>query len=219
MKNKFFFPVFMAFALLLSSCTKEMLRGNGDKKIEMRSLPAFTTVHFSGIREAEIILSDVSKVELSGYANLVNNMESRVSSGHLYFSYPNHYNIKNDNVKLKIYTSSLDGVYQSGATRVKIGEGFHLDVLSVYQSGNSHLEMAGGTANRLVADGSGNSKIFAKTFQAKKVELELSGNSFAEVTATDLLKVHASGKVRVKYWGTPAATDVQTSGEARVERQ
>jgi hypothetical protein len=219
MKNTLFFPVFTALTILLSSCTKDMLRGNGDKKIEIRNLSEFTTVHLSGIREAEIIPGNESKVELSGYANLVNNMESRVSSGHLYFSYPNYYNIKNDNVKLRIYTKNLDGIYQSGSTKVKISEGFHLDVFTVYQSGNSHLEIAGGSANRFVAEGSGNSKVFAKSFNAKKVELELSGNSYSEVAPSELLKVHASGRVRVKYWGTPASTDVQTSGEAKVERQ
>ena len=144
-------------------------------------------------------------------------MEPRVSNGSLYFSYPNHYNIKNDHVKLKIYTSNLDGVCQSGATKVKIGEVFHFDVLSVYQSGNSYHEMADGTVNRLVADGSGNSKIFAKSFSTKNVEL--SGNSFAEVAASDLLKVPASGRVRIKYGVTPAATDLHSSGVAGVERQ
>jgi Putative auto-transporter adhesin, head GIN domain len=219
MKNKLFFPIFMALTLLLSSCTKDMLRGNGDKKIEVRSMPEFTSVDLSGMREAEIILSNESKVELSGYANLVNNMETIVSSGHLYFRYPNHQNIKNDNVKLRIYTKNLEGIFQSGSTKVIISEGFHLDVFTVYQSGNSHLEIAGGSANRFVAEGSGNSKIFAKAFNAKKVELELSGNSYTEVAPSELLKVHASGRVRVKYWGTPASTEVQTSGEAKVERQ
>jgi Putative auto-transporter adhesin, head GIN domain len=185
----------------------------------VRSLPEFSTIHLSGIREAEIIRSTVSKVELSGYANLVNNMESRVTNGHLYFSFPNHQNIKNDNVKLKIYTGNIAGLYQSGDTKVKIGEGFQLDVFSVYLSGYSHLEIANGTVNRLIAEGSGKSKIFAQMFEAKKAELELSGDSYAEVKSAELLKVHASGRVRVKYWGSPPATDVQTSGEAKVERQ
>jgi len=219
MKNKLFFPVFMAFVILLSSCTKDMLRGNGDKKIEVRQLSAFTTVHFSGLREAEIIYSTESKVELSGYANLVNNMEARVTGGNLYFSYPNHYNIKNDNVKLRIYTNKLDGIYQSGDTKIKIGEGFNPDVFKVYLSGNSHLEIAGGSANRFIIEGSGRSKVFAKPFQSDRVEIDLSGDSYAEVAPVDFMKVHASGKVRIKYWGSPAGTDVQTSGDAKVERQ
>ncbi len=219
MKNKLFAPLAMAIVIFLVSCSKDSLRGNGDRKIEMRSLPDFTTVHVSGLREAEIILADESKVELSGYANLVNNLESKVTGGHLYFSYPNHINIKNDNVKLKIFTPTLEGIFQSGDTKVIIGGGFQTGTFKAYLSGNSHLEIADGSASRFVVEGSGKSKIFAKPFVSEKVELDLSGDSYAEISPVDFMKVHASGKVRVKYWGLPAQTDVQTSGDARVERQ
>lgn len=219
MKNKFVFASFISLGILFAACTKDSLRGSGDQKTETRTLAAFEVIHFSGIREAEIIESAETKVELTGYANLVDNMESRVSNGHLYFSYPGYYNIKNDNVKLRIYTGSVKEIYQSGSTKVKVGNGFSWDALKVFQSGRSHLEIAGGTANRLLISGSGDSKVFAKPVVTGRIELDLSGNSYAEVWATGYLKVDASGRVRVKYWGNPAETNVRTSGDARVERQ
>lgn len=219
MKNKFIFCSFISVGILFAACTRESLRGSGDQKTETRTLPAFEVVHFSGIREAEIIESAETKVELTGYANLVNIMESRVSNGHLYFSYPGYYNIKNDNVKLRIYTGNLKEIYQSGSAKVKVGAGFSWDALRVFQSGRCHLEIAGGTANRLLISGSGESKVFAKPVAAGRVEMDLSGNAYAEVWVTGYLKVDASGRVRVKYWGSPTETNVKTSGEARVERQ
>lgn len=219
MKNHFLFTSFIAAAALFGSCTKDSLRGSGDKKTDIRVLGAFDVVHFSGIREAEIIKGDESKVELTGYASLVNNLEARVSNGNLYFYYPNYHNIKNDNVKIRIYTRQVNDLYQTGETKVKIGEGFAWDVLRIHQSGKSHLEIGGGTANRVTIDGSGQSKVFAKPLAAARIEMDMSGDSYGEVLVNNYLKVHASGRVRVKFWGAPATTDVQTSGEASVERQ
>ncbi|HSK13971.1 MAG TPA: DUF2807 domain-containing protein, partial [Phnomibacter sp.] len=166
-----------------------------------------------------IIKSTEYKVEMTGYANLLDVFEATVQGGNLNFSYRGDLWVKNDNIKLKIYTPTVTKIHQSGVTKVVVGNGYDWDMLHAFLSGESHFEVTGGTANNFGVDGSGNSKIFARNLLAKSVEVFASGNTQAEVRATDYLYVDASGRTRVRYWGLPISFDIRTSGEARVIRQ
>lgn len=219
MKKLLKIAIVVAIAAMFASCTKESLKGSGDNRTEVRDLSQFDVVHLSGLREAEIILSNDWKVEMTGYSNLLHHFESRVTNGNLHFLFPHHHVVRNDNIKVKIYTPGIVKIYQSGNTKVKVGNGFQWDELGIYLSGNSHFEVAGGRANTFRADASGNAKIFARPLVAKTAKLHVSGLVQAEVAPTNYLYVEGSGKTRVRYWGSPNAVDVRTSGDARVMRQ
>ncbi len=215
--QKLFFII--GLAAIFSSCTKGTLHGTGDKKVEIRNVQTFDVVHISGNREAEIIKSDKWMVELSGYANLLLHYDARVSNGNIYFEFPNHTNVTNDNIKLKIYTPSIATITQSGNTKMKVSAGFTGNELGVFLSGSSRFEMDRNIYNRVRIEGSGNTRIYARSAEVKRVDLFLSGLAEAEVFASEQLKVDASGKSKVKYWGEPIATDIRTSGDVKVERQ
>jgi hypothetical protein len=91
--------------------------------------------------------------------------------------------------------------------------------LSVFLSGSSRFEMNNNIFNHMRIEGSGNTRVYAKSAEVKKVDLFLSGLAEVEVFVREQLKVDASGKAKVKYWGEPASTDIRTSGDVQVERQ
>ena len=213
------FVLILGLSALFSSCTKDALHGAGEKKIELRNVGQFDVVHISGSREAEIIKSDKWRVELSGYANLLARFEARVENGNLRFEYPGVTNVSNDNIKIKIYAPSVLGITQSGDTRMRVWEGFSGDRMNVELSGKSRFEIGPNTFNYLRLDGSGETTIYARDAKAQKVELYLSGEAEAEVFASEILKIDASGKAKVRYWGRPQDTDFKTSGDVVLEKQ
>jgi hypothetical protein len=209
----------IALLAMQAACTKENLKGEGENKVETRTVQAFSQVHLSGLREAEIIPSNDYKVEISGYENLLERFETKSENGHLHFRFTENPRVKNDNIKLKIFTPSVQSIYQSGNTKVKVAQGFTLDVLQLLLSGNSAVEIAGGTAQTFRVEASGNANVKARPLQSKSANIRVSGNVRAEVSPVEYLLVEGSGNARVYYWGTPPTMDVRTTGTARVLRQ
>ena len=216
MKKLFFLSIVSAVCTV--SCTKDALVGTGEIKTEVRVLNQFDKVQISGNREAVIIKSEERKVELTGYANLVDRYSEKLKNGNLSFEYPAFTRVRNDNVKLKIYTPDLAMVGLSGNTRLTIGEGFSSDRLELQLSGNTFVEGGTGTVNVLRIDASGNPDILLKSVIAREADLHLSGNPEVEVFAEQKLSVNASGTGKIKYWGSPA-TSIKVSGTVKVERQ
>ena len=209
----------IALLAMQAACTQESLKGEGENKVETLTVQAFTQVHLSGLREAEIIPSNDYKVEISGYENLVERFETKSENGHLHFRYTENPLVKNDNIRLKIFTPSLKNIYQSGNTKVKIASGFNWDVLQLLMSGTSEVEFAGGNAETLRVEASGNASIKARSLETKAANIRVSGNVRAEVSPFEYLLVEGSGSAHVYYWGTPPSVDVRTTGTARVLRQ
>ncbi|MCU0404496.1 MAG: DUF2807 domain-containing protein [Chitinophagaceae bacterium] len=202
-----------------ASCTKDVLVGSGSVISEERVPGTFDKVHISGNREVEIIKSNQQRVEVSGYANLVREYDDKLSNGSLSFEYPALSRVRNDNVKLKIYTSDLSLITLSGNCKLQLGEGFNWEKLDFHLSGNARVESLNGTANKLRIDASGNPDIFLKQLMVNEADLHLSGNPEVEVNVKDALHLNASGSGRIKYWGSPASSVINVSGNVKVERQ
>jgi len=202
-------------AILFSSCNKEVLRGEGSITAETRSLPAFTAIEVSGNRQAEIILSAESKVEITGYQNLVPAYQSHVSNGKLRFEFNNYHNVKNDNISLKIYTPSVSAISMSGNTEVQVSENFSADYFEAFLSGNGTLRMHGGNFNQLKLHTSGSAKVYASAVLSKQSNISVSGNGYLEVQASKTLDVHISGNGEVHYWGNPTVSS-SISGNGKI---
>jgi hypothetical protein len=202
-------------SILLTGCTKDSLTGEGSVVTKSRSLSAFTSVDISGMRYAEIIYSDKSMVEITGYENLVPVFESNVKNGSLSFKYPNFTKVKNDNIKLKIYTPVLNKIRLSGSTEVVIGDGFEGQSFEANLSGLSKLSIENSQYEFFDVFSSGNSKVLAKDFIANRIKVDISGNGYLEVNAISELAIKISGNGEVHYWGNPAvSTKISGSGKA-----
>jgi len=202
-------------AVLFSSCTKDVLRGEGSVTAETRSLPTFSAIEVSGNRQAEIILSTDSKVEITGYQNLVPAYKSYVSNGKLRFEFNNCNNVKNDNISLKIYTPSVSAISMSGNTEVQVSENFSAEYFEAFLSGNGTLRMHGGNFNQLKLHTSGSAKVYASAVLSNQSNVSVSGNGYLEVKASKTLDVHISGNGEVHYWGNPTVSST-ISGNGKI---
>jgi hypothetical protein len=207
--------IFFLSAIMLSSCTKEVLRGEGTITTETRMFNAFTAVEISGDREAEIIFSSESKVEISGYENLIAAYSSRVSNGKLYFDFPNACVVKNDNIRLKIFTPQLSKIVISGSGTVATGEGFTGQVFEGLLSGDALLTIGTGQYDKVRYTISGSGQILAEPLAAKTATVFISGSGKVEVRASQTLDATISGSGMVHFWGNPAVTS-HISGDGKL---
>jgi hypothetical protein len=189
-----------------TGCTKETLKGEGNIITESRELSDFTMVEISGERYAEIIPANKQRVELTGYENLVAAYEAKVINGKLSFEYPDHCNVLRDNIKMKIYTSSIHKIAMSGHTEVKVADGFSGQQFDAQLSGNSHLTIGTGNFETSGFFTSGNAKVYASNLASNKAQVDVSGNGYIEVKAKDQLSIRISGNGEVHYWGNPAVS-------------
>jgi hypothetical protein len=215
MKNIFKHTAIVLISVILfSSCTKEVLHGEGNITTETRNLAAFSAIEISGNRHAEIILSTESKVEITGYQNLVAAYKSTVSNGKLRFDFNNCTKVHNENISLKIYTPSFSSINMSGNAEVKMGENFSGNYFEAMLSGNGILRMQGGNFSTVKLNSSGSAKVYASAVVSNQTNVSVSGNGYMEVQATKALDVRISGNGEVHYWGNPTvSTNISGNGK------
>ena len=202
-------------AVWLQACNKDVLRGDGPTTTQSRTLPTFHSVAVSGTRSVEIIPSAESRVELTGYQNLVDAYSSTVANGKLSFAYPAQTPVRRDNISLKIYTPQLGALWMDGDMKVLLKNGWQGQKLTVQLSGNGELRFEGGQLDSLVLHSSGNGRIYAEPLQTRVAEVNLSGDARIQVRAGEKLNVQISGSGEVHYWGAPAVSS-SISGNGRV---
>jgi hypothetical protein len=212
-------PMLAALALLSASCEKDVLRGSGAVVTETRQLAPFHNIQIDGTTESEVVFSTESKVEITGYQNLVNEYLSEVNNLSLKFRFRNLQNIRNNNLRVKIYTPNLRSVSLSGDLGMVIGEGFKANSFYANLSGITRLEWNGGEYKETYYDVSGNAKLYARLLKANSVVIEASGNTKAEATALEQLDATASGTSEIAYWGRPPIINIHLTGRAKVERK
>ena len=203
---------------LLTGCFKEPLRGEGPIVTETRSLAAFSKIDLEGSRYAEVIYSPESKVEITGYANLVSAYQASVGNERLRFDYPNRIWVRNDNIRLKIYTTRLQGIRLSGSTKMEVRGGFTGNLLEAHMSGSGQLDIGTGAYKQLELYTSGSAAINAREVAAQRADINVSGSAAIKVQVSDYIKVRISGSGEVRYWGNPV-TDIQVSGSGKAIKQ
>lgn len=200
---------------LLGSCSKDVLVGDGPIETESRTLASFASIDIAGNRTIEIIKSDLYKVEITGYQNLVNAFESNVKDNGLSFGFPNHTRVKNDNISIKVFTPNLSAIHFSGNIQANIGGGFNLQTFEATLSGNGKIYFNEGSVKELSIRNSGNGEIYAEKLIAEEARVEISGNGLAYVHALNTLDIRISGNGEVQYWGNAkVATSISGNGKA-----
>jgi hypothetical protein len=203
---------------VLSSCSKDVLHGSGATISDTRTLVPFESVDIVGNRDVEIIPSTESKVEITGYENLVPAYTAKVSQGRLYFEFPYHVVVKNDNIRLKIYTPVFKGTRLVGNNNVLVKTGFAEENFEADLAGNAKLRFEPNHFNKLEVRMSGNAEVFAEPAIAKRADVQVSGNGYVEVRASESIRIQVSGSGEVNYWGSPADTDISISGSGKAIR-
>jgi len=200
-----------SFTCLVQSCTKSIV-GEGPVQTENRQVANFTKVKINGSAEVEIIQSNTQKVSITGYGNLLAIYESQVNNGELSLGYKSRYNIKNDNIKIRIEVADIRSVYLNGSGDIIITN-FMLGVeLASTINGSGRVRVQNSSFTKMAYHINGSGSMYGAGIAAQQVEVSIHGSGHIELNCSQHLKVNIQGSGTVDYYGNPATTDISIHG-------
>lgn len=209
-----------AVTILVSSCKKDLITGSGEIKTEQRNLEDFTAISTEGSSKVHIIKGNVFEVKVKAYANLLPYLETIVQNGKLSIRYKNTSSVRDDNSEIFITMPALTGLQTFGSGDIDATGDFNGAVdFSAEIRGSASINIANGTAEKLVlqSSGSGNFKSFGLT--AQQAQISISGSGDAEITVAQKLKTLINGSGNIYYKGTPSAIENNINGSGKVIKQ
>ncbi|MFY7652565.1 MAG: head GIN domain-containing protein [Chitinophagaceae bacterium] len=202
--------------LFLSSCSKDVLRGSGSVSSRELNLTNFTGVETHYDIDAQITYSNQFKVAISGYDNLLNELDYQITNGILKLSFKNQYHsVKNSNVKAVIEMPNLQvlGIYGSGNLLAK---GFEQgNKLNLHIHGSGDIEVQNSVYQELLLRINGSGNIDTKNTQTNSADVAINGSGDIYVKPTSLLKASINGSGNIYYYGNPQITITQ-NGSGRI---
>jgi hypothetical protein len=207
--------LFSALLLSFASCNKESVRGSGDTITETRTVSSFNRIELSGAESLEVIPGNSVRVEVTGYRNLIDDYETSVSGGTLKLRFDRDViNVRNNNLSVRVYTPSLEGVELHGSGEVKVLGNGDLGLRHAEINGSGEMEISQPESSGRALEISGSGKILARNAAARNVRAEINGSGDIETTATNELDATINGSGKVHYWGgARVKTDISGSGE------
>lgn len=206
--------------IAFGSCRKYSIRGEGSTTIETRDLSYINTIQSSDNVDVDIIPSNTNKVVVSGYENLVSEFETCESNGTLRLRFRDgFFNISNNNIRVKVYVTSLHEVSISGSGNINMLSNINSDDMSIQISGSGDVTVNENYFNVMHCKISGSGNIYARDCVANDVYAKISGSGDIEVTANDFLDATISGSGNINYWGNPETVNVSVSGSGKVRKK
>ena len=229
--------VLLVLALLLvdlPALAQRDIKGEGDVKSQTRNVSGFKGIDVSGGFAVELTQGNKEGVRIEAQENLFENIKTEVRNGvlHIY----NEGGIStNKGLKAYITVKELNKINISGGVKVTGNSTFKTDAMNMDLSGGSKVtlaidtkkldaDMSGaskvqltGRADEVDMDLSGASSLDATELEAKRMEIEASGASKAQVYAKDVLNINASGASKVAYKGSPSITS-DVSAAAKISK-
>jgi len=196
--------VYVASALFLSlaSCAERNLTGSGKIITESRPLNSFTVLELEQADEVEILPGTTPRVEISGYENLVPEYESSVASGALRLGYKEGVgNIRNSNIRVRVYTPGVEEIELAGSGDVTVAAGATVPVRKIAVAGAGDVTLRQVAVPQLEIEIAGAGKVFAREASAARVKIEIAGAGDVETTATERVTADIAGAGTVHVWG------------------
>ena len=229
---KKFFLLVAGFATMLSvtSCKRNVLRGEGPKGSVAQTVTAFSGVNVDISVKADITVKEGAQpsVQLNGYENVIKHIKVSVKDNVLYITtdLTDMWKMNCDDVTAQITVPSITTLTLTGAPDAYMhgnitGSDFKLDIsgastvvidninvdnFSSEVSGAADIEVKGGAVKKASYEISGAGKILAFPLQASETTASISGAGKNEVTALTKLNATISGAGTIKYKGHPSVT-------------
>ena len=235
MKKYLFFLACFTLITSVSSCRRNVLRGEGSKTSASPSVTPFTAVDIDLPIKTDITVGNATEpgIQLSGYGNVIKHIKTTVKNNVLYISSDlgELWDINCDDVTAQITLASITALTLTGAPDAYMhgnitGTDFKLDISGASKvvidninvdnfssdvSGAADIEVKGGTVKKASYEISGAGKVLAFPLQANETIASISGAGKNEVTALTKLSATISGAGTIKYKGHPSVTQ-QVSG-------
>ncbi len=210
-------------ALLLSACgipieiNIRTIVGSGNVKTETRPVSGITGVTLSGAGELIIEQTGTESLTIEADDNILPIIETRQSGGRLTIGFkPNIGPSRVTRLRYTLTVRSLEDISLTGAGLIN-AKNIRADALSVMSSGAGKIVLTG-MAENLNISLSGAGAFDGVAFEAKDVNVQVSGVGGATVNAQRTLNASVSGIGSVEYIGNPEVTQ-QVSGVGRVTQK
>lgn len=226
------------FTTLLSSCSKEVLFGEGPVVTQTRPLTNFRGVATAIPGQVNFKVDPVFKVEIVAQQNVLDVMRTDIHNGILYIDFRYNVRVKrHEDIVINITAPSADYLSVSGVGNiVTAGEIIVPNMaIDIAGSGNIAVEKAtvtgkidariSGSGNISVASGaaktedfeiSGSGNMEVSNVPAESAETHISGSGDIRLNLSQSLNAYISGSGSVYYKGHPTvSTHISGSGTVK----
>jgi hypothetical protein len=207
----------MSAIFFLSSCNKEVIKGNGVQTSETRAIAGFTRVKLEESGTVTIVKGNSFKVTVTDDQNILPYVETSLSGNELRIGYKDNTWVKKGNLKVAIEMPALDGLQVDGSGNIDAGGGFvNTGQLRASINGSGDIFIRDGNADVFDVVITGSGDLYAFGLSAKKAIVKLSGSGEAEVKVSEDLDVNITGSGNVYYMGTPGRLNTRITGSGKV---
>jgi hypothetical protein len=227
----------IVIALVFIACDNDTIVGEGPIVTEEISIENFRGIETYGDDNVHVSYGETQKVTVTGYQNIIDNLETDVQNGIWEIELKNG-NYKNSQLTINIVMPLLNVIELQGSGSIEISD-FESDTnvaVNLYGSGNITLNSNIGCENLTInmegsgviyamgnfqdlinltidMDGSGTYSGFSNS--SVNCYIDISGSSTCNVTVETILAVKISGSGVVNYKGNPAITS-NISGSGKI---
>jgi hypothetical protein len=229
---------FLAIALVvLSSCEKERIWGEGPLVTETRALNNFTGVSSAVSGRVNYKIDPAYKVEIIAQRNILDAIETFADNGVLRIRFRNNVSVgSHEDITVNLSSPSIYHLGLSGTGDIEVDGNVttsHLD-MDVSGAGNINVDNAvvsgeidariSGSGNINIWSGSainedlrisGSGSMNMADVAAERAEINISGSGDMKVNLSQSINARISGSGSVLYRGNPAIT-MQVSGSGTV---
>jgi hypothetical protein len=216
----------------MQSCAFRCVQGTGEIVTREVDIDLFQEFDAASTVDVELKYGQNQKVEVTGYDNLINLLETEVRRGKWNIDFQE--NICSEDMLIRITMSELEGITISGTGDVRTLSPFEQEEMELEISGTGDLdadvntdqldiEIRGtgnmtlrGFADKMSIESSGTGNLHAEELEAKQAEVENSGTGDVYIRVTEELEIEASGTGDTEYYGTPASVRTDNSGVGEI---
>lgn len=196
------FPLFALLALGVA-------HGDPGSASETRNVSDFRGIDLAGVIDADVTLGKPFSVVVSGEADLLSKVITRIDDGVLVIKTKSKLP-RNTHLHASVTAPDLASVSLSGVGDLKV-TGVSNHELTISLSGVGSLSATGSTASlHVVSTGTGD--IAAKSLAAKKAVVEMSGVGQTTLQATQALDAQLTGVGSIDVYGKPPQVKKSRTG-------
>ncbi len=196
---------------------KNILKGNGDIKTELRNLEKFKSIKISGAFDVVVQKADRANVKITCDSNILSHIQSKISKEGLSISPDIPISCKN-RIKIELcYSGEVGRIELSGACVLDFKD-IVTSAFILNLDGTSSATLSG-KADVLEVNMSGACSLKADDFKAKVASVSVAGTGKADVFASEKLTADISGIGNVNYYGDPKAIVKNISGLGRLNKK
>lgn len=224
-------------AVVIMAATMLTASAQGDT----RQVSGFSSIASGGPFDVHIKINGTESLRISGSAEAISKIETKVENGTLQIRWKDHWNWHGDqhygHIDIYVTAKSLSDVANAGSGNMTVDgtvKGNEVDVTlsgsgsisatvkasdlhtSLSGSGSIHLD---GSADKAEINISGSGSFNSKELRTNSARVQVSGSGSAYLIAEKTISGHIAGSGNVVYSGNATEEDVRTAGSGHVHKE